>query len=111
MSYSVLLLYHFYIRNELKRDVDIIGRYGGEEFLAILPNTPLIGAITFSQKVRKKVETFNFLYKEQKVAVTISVGVGHCSEKEEQTKLISLADTRLYDAKQAGRNRVFPEVI
>lgn len=95
---------------ELKRDVDIIGRYGGEEFLAILPNTPLSGALVFAQKIRKKVERFDFLYKEQKVTVTISAGVANCDEKDEQSDLITLTDARLYDAKNAGRNRVFPEI-
>ncbi len=97
------------IFSELKRDVDIIGRYGGEEFLAILPNTPLVGALIFAQKVRKKVEEFNFLYKDKKISVTISVGVSHCSEHKNQKDLISNADSELYKAKQAGRNRVFPQ--
>ncbi len=94
---------------ELKRDIDIIGRYGGEEFLAILPSTPLSGALVFAQKVRKEVERFDFLYKDQKVSVTISAGVANCDEKDEQSDLITLTDARLYDAKDAGRNRVFPE--
>ena len=93
---------------ELKRDVDIIGRYGGEEFLAILPNTPLSGALVFAGKIRKKIETFDFLYKDQKVAVTISAGVAHCREEENQKDLIAQTDARLYEAKKAGRNRVFP---
>jgi len=97
------------IFSDLKRDVDIIGRYGGEEFLAILPNTPLSGALIFAQKVRKKVEEFDFLYKEKKISVTISVGVSHCSEHKDQKELIVNADSELYKAKQAGRNKVFPE--
>jgi len=95
---------------ELKRDVDIVGRYGGEEFLAILPNTPLSGAIIFSQKVRKTVEEYAFVYKEKKVPVTISVGVAHCSEFKEQKEMIESADKALYAAKEGGRNRVMPEL-
>ncbi len=94
---------------DMKRDVDIIGRYGGEEFLAILPNTPLEGALVFSEKVRKKVEAFDFLYKSQKVPITISVGVAHCNDYDTQKDMISGADEALYAAKQGGRNRVMPE--
>jgi len=95
---------------ELKRDVDIIGRYGGEEFLAILPNTPLSGALVFAEKIRKKVENYNFLYKEQKVPVTISAGVSHCSRHKDQKEMIIAADEMLYAAKQAGRNQVMPKL-
>ncbi len=96
---------------QLKRDVDIVGRYGGEEFLAILPNTPLEGALIFAQKVRKKIQEFDFLYKDQKVPITISVGVSYRNEHKTQDELISTADTELYEAKEAGRNRVFPQNI
>lgn len=96
---------------DLKRDVDIIGRYGGEEFLAILPNTPLNGALIFSEKIRKKVEAYDFLYKNQKVPITISVGAGHCADYKDQKEMIAGADKALYAAKQAGRNRVMPEVL
>ena len=96
---------------DLKRDVDIIGRYGGEEFLAILPNTPLEGALIFAQKVRKKVDEFAFLYKNEEVPVTISVGVAHCSDYSNQEDMIAGADKALYAAKEAGRNRVMPELL
>ncbi|HIP59240.1 MAG TPA: GGDEF domain-containing protein [Campylobacterales bacterium] len=96
---------------DLKRDVDIIGRYGGEEFLAVLPNTPLSGALVFSEKVRKKVESFDFLYKNEAVPVTISVGVAHCNDYKDQKEMIAGADKALYAAKQTGRNRVMPEVL
>ncbi len=94
---------------DLKRDVDIIGRYGGEEFLAILPNTPLNGALVFANKVRERVLEFDFLYRGEKISVTISAGVAHCSEHKDQKELISSADSELYRAKEAGRNRVFPK--
>ncbi len=93
---------------ELKRDVDIVGRYGGEEFLAILPNTPLAGAQVFAEKIREKVEDFKFVYKGEEVPVTISVGVADCTEFDNQKMLIEEADRRLYNAKEGGRNRVEP---
>ncbi|MCH9813625.1 MAG: GGDEF domain-containing protein, partial [Epsilonproteobacteria bacterium] len=96
---------------ELKRDVDIIGRYGGEEFLAILPNTPLSGALVFAEKIRSKVEAYDFLYKDEKVPVTISAGVGHCSDHNDQKALISAADEALYKAKNSGRNCIYPKQV
>ncbi len=93
---------------QLKRDVDIVGRYGGEEFLAILPNTPLKGAQIFGEKIREKVEKFKFVYKEEEVPVTISVGIASCKEFDNQKMLIEAADKRLYKAKEGGRNRVEP---
>jgi len=93
---------------QLKRDVDIVGRYGGEEFLAILPNTPLHGAQIFAEKIRDKVESFKFVYKGEEVPVTISVGVANCKEFDNQKQLIEAADKRLYKAKEGGRNRVEP---
>ena len=93
---------------EQKRDVDIVGRYGGEEFLAILPNTPLHGAQVFAEKIREHVEHFKFVYKGEAVPVTISVGVANCTEFDNQKILIEEADKRLYTAKTGGRNRVEP---
>ncbi len=97
------------IFNEQKRDVDIVGRYGGEEFLAILPNTPLEGALVFAEKIRKTVETYPFVYKGEKVDVTVSVGVANRSEHDSQQETINDADTMLYKAKNGGRNRVYPQ--
>jgi diguanylate cyclase (GGDEF)-like protein len=93
----------------IKRDVDVVGRYGGEEFLAILPNTPLDGALIFSEKVRKLVEETEFLYKGDEIPVTISVGVSHCEGFSEQKDMIADADSQLYNAKKSGRNQVFPK--
>ncbi len=93
---------------ELKRDVDIVGRYGGEEFLAILPKTPLEGAQIFAEKIRDRVEKFKFVYKGEEVPVTISAGVASSSEFTTQKALIEEADKRLYQAKKGGRNRIYP---
>ncbi len=95
---------------QLKRDVDIVGRYGGEEFLAILPNTPLEGAQVFAEKIRQRVASFKFVYKGEQVPVTISAGVADCTEFSSQKALIEAADKRLYEAKEGGRNRVSPPV-
>ncbi len=93
---------------KLKRDVDVIGRYGGEEFLAILPNTPIEGAQTFAEKVRIEVEKFSFRYKGEAVPVTISAGISNSRNFDTQKEIIEEADSMLYQAKTNGRNRIYP---
>ncbi len=96
------------LMNQTKRDVDMVGRYGGEEFLAILPNTPLPGALVFAEKIRKEIADFAFLYKGERIAVTVSGGVTNRKDFDSQKVMIEGADALLYQAKEAGRNRVFP---
>ena len=81
------------------REVDVIVRYGGEEFLVMLPETEAEKAREAAERIRKAVES--------KVGVTVSLGVASYN-KEMQTKedLINRADMALYLAKQNGRNRV-----
>lgn len=97
------------IMNKVKRDVDILGRYGGEEFLAILPNTPLAGARVFAEKIRQEIEAYEFLYKGERIDVTVSSGVTNRKDFDSQKSMIEGSDKLLYKAKEAGRNRVFPE--
>lgn len=88
------------------RTVDIIGRFGGEEFLALLSNTDLKGGVVFAEKVRKHVENAKFIYKGQRIAVTVSSGL---SERDVHTSLqavVNSADEYLYIAKNSGRNQV-----
>ena len=91
---------------EHKRDMDLVGRYGGEEFLAILPNTSSKGAEIFANKVRVTVEGYTFLYKGEKIKITISCGIADRSSVSNQDDLINCADKMLYNAKNSGRNRV-----
>jgi len=92
------------------RKGDVVGRYGGEEFLVVLPHTPLAGALTWAERLRQTVEA-----RELRVAagttlrVTVSVGVASFPETPvtEPWDLLRFADTALYEAKRAGRNRVW----
>lgn len=89
------------------RDTDLISRWGGEEFLVLLPETDLEHGLQIAEKLRSKVETENFIYKNQKLNITISLGVKYCTN----TKLtidtyIDYADKALYKAKTQGRNKV-----
>ena len=88
------------------RSVDIVGRYGGEEFIALLCETDSEGAYVFAEKVRKNVEKARFMYKGERIEVTVSSGL---SERKKHTSLkavINSADEYLYKAKNEGRNRV-----
>lgn len=85
------------------RKVDTVGRWGGEEFIIICPETPLNGAISIAEKIRTKVENFEFPVVSHK---TISQGVACFKEGDTIENLIKRADECLYKAKNNGRNRV-----
>jgi diguanylate cyclase (GGDEF)-like protein len=89
--------------------IDIIGRYGGEEFLILLPNTPHQKAIGIAESLRSMVEQKNFCYEDKEIHFTISVGVTTMTGRSKAVTLLSLiskADEALYQAKHLGRNRV-----
>jgi diguanylate cyclase (GGDEF)-like protein len=88
------------------RDVDIVGRYGGEEFMAILSDTDKDGGVLYAQKVRKQVEKSKFLYKGKRIPITVSAGVAHRKDAISLENTIETADKNLYKAKKSGRNRV-----
>ena len=99
------------ILRELSRNVDVVGRYGGEEFMALLSNTDRNGGIIFAQKVRQQVERTRFMYKAERIEVTVSAGVAERNAFPSLKSLIHAADERLYDAKRNGRNRVEPTSV
>jgi two-component system cell cycle response regulator len=94
------------VKTKIRRE-DVFARYGGEEFAVILPEIELAGAVATAEKLRKVVEKQKFVFEEQVMPVTISIGVAAIkADITEMQPLIKLADERLYDAKQKGRNRV-----
>lgn len=95
------------VMTSVKRIEDEIGRYGGEEFYALSHGDINSGRV-FAERLRKKVEKTDFMYKSHRINVTISIGIASAGELEilEADKLIELADKRLYMAKQSGRNLV-----
>lgn len=80
------------------REIDLAVRYGGEEFLVLLPETGLKSALDVAERIRQTVET--------STKVTVSLGVTSYHEKMQQDDLIIKADEALYKAKQNGRNRI-----
>ncbi|HEX7502501.1 MAG TPA: GGDEF domain-containing protein [Acidobacteriota bacterium] len=89
------------------RDQDIAGRIGGEEFLIILPETAIDGALQLAVRVRKHVEDFVMEHRNFKIQTTISAGVCQYEGKIKDTKeFLELADQALYEAKKAEKNQV-----
>ena len=93
---------------EEAREIDRVGRYGGEEFLLILPGTVLDAAVTFAERLREKVANHTFSFPGGTLERTMSCGVSaspHPKVKD-QEGLLRTADDALYVAKETGRNRV-----
>lgn len=89
------------------RKTDILCRYGGEEFLAILPSTDITGALLVAEKLRSKVAEYAFSFGEIKIPTTISIGVALVrSDVETPAQTVTRADEALYFSKEHGRNRV-----
>ena len=86
------------------RDSDIVVRFGGEEFILLLPDTGLHQAFIVADKIRKAVSDKNFEYFAE--SVTLSAGVAESAESEDHEALIMVADERLYKGKKTGKNRV-----
>lgn len=92
------------------RNVDIVGRFGGEEFMALLSNTDLHGAIILANKVVESVRTSRFVYKGQRIKVSVSAGVAERKAFPSQQLTVNSADENLYAAKRTGRDRVEPKL-
>jgi diguanylate cyclase (GGDEF)-like protein/PAS domain S-box-containing protein len=90
----------------LSREIDITCRWGGEEFIILLPETALDGALIFAEKLRQHMEKSSTVYEQQNISVTISVGVAGFSVNDQIGDLIKHADQALYMAKTSGRNQV-----
>ena len=90
------------------RDQDIAARFGGEEFIILLPETSLNGAVVVAERIRMAVEGFNFEPLGcQQHGITISIGIGEFPTTGIETEaLINRTDAALYEAKTSGRNRV-----
>jgi diguanylate cyclase (GGDEF)-like protein len=93
------------------RESDLIGRWGGEEFLAVLPETDLAGARVMAERLRQAVEAMRVDFEGRQLSATVSLGVadalpGHDPDARDAERLVARADEALYRAKGAGRNRI-----
>jgi diguanylate cyclase (GGDEF)-like protein len=88
------------------RGADSFGRYGGEEFLLMLPETPAVDALVLAERVRAAIEKMRCLDAGSEIALTVSIGVAEFRPGEQITQTVGRADEALYLAKSSGRNRV-----
>jgi diguanylate cyclase (GGDEF)-like protein len=89
------------------RDVDRLARFGGEEFLVLLPDTLPAAALELAERLRHKLESLPMQWQGQSVPLTASIGVTQWRGHDDPVDaLLVRADTALYRAKHAGRNRV-----
>lgn len=97
------------IMKSTARDTDAVARFGGDEFVILLPDTGWQGALTFAERMRRRVDDFTFGPPGSPMAITISVGVALArgTDPISPEELLKEADRSLYKAKQQGRNRVF----
>jgi diguanylate cyclase (GGDEF)-like protein len=89
------------------REVDLFARFGGEEFVVLLANTPLSGAITMAERIRRAVSDIKLTAEGNKIQFSISIGVTSPLESDTTIEdVIRRSDTALYEAKKGGRNRI-----
>ena len=89
------------------RDKDNLGRWGGEEFLCILPDANTSTACEIAERLCQSISEQPFIINEQEISITVSIGVSNFPDDGSNTEeLFKIADTTLYTAKQNGRNRI-----
>ncbi len=96
-----------YLTLENFRKTDMVFRYGGEEFVIILTETPMEKALIPLERLRKTIEDYPFFYDENNIKITISIGVESFNEKTLTLEnILNNADKALYIAKNEGRNHI-----
>jgi diguanylate cyclase (GGDEF)-like protein len=108
---EVLKMFARTLRSTIRQDIDWISRYGGEEFVAVLPETNMAGAVTSAERMRKAVSETSIMYRNQALHINASFGVATLDANENESqkaaeKILREADERMYAAKKQGRNRV-----
>ncbi|MBU1106733.1 MAG: diguanylate cyclase [Candidatus Riflebacteria bacterium] len=93
-------------KHSLREDIDLAARYGGEEMIALLPETDARGAMVVAERLRTAIETHGFTGSDEPLHVTVSLGISEFPlHGNDPLELIRKADTALYECKKNGRNQ------
>jgi diguanylate cyclase (GGDEF)-like protein/PAS domain S-box-containing protein len=98
-----------HILDQKTRDADLAGRYGGEEFVVALTETPLAGALQWAEQLRSTIESSSISFNDSMTPIELTVSIGVASVSDEiknPDQIVDSADRALYLAKDSGRNRV-----
>jgi len=95
------------IKSVLRKE-DCVARWGGEEFLILLPDSSLSDAHEIAERIRKNIEKRTFFYEDQVMEVTVSMGISSKENEGTVMEIINQADKHMYCAKKEGRNMVYP---
>ncbi|MFQ3250101.1 MAG: diguanylate cyclase (GGDEF)-like protein [Glaciecola sp.] len=96
------------VLQECTRDYDILARWGGEEFIVLLPNTKLKDAINIANKYRETIRDEDFIVGSSSIRVSLTAGVANIDNFSSVDECIKRADNLLYEGKSLGRNQVLP---
>jgi diguanylate cyclase (GGDEF)-like protein len=95
------------VLRKILRETDVVGRYGGDEFVVVLPETPLNGALVIAERIRKKVEDYEFVAQNLRIRLTVSLGIANCPKHTLTAEgLIKKADAAMYRAKEISKNSI-----
>ncbi len=95
------------VLRRIVRETDVVGRYGGDEFVIVLPETPLNGAMVIAERIRKKVEECEFVAQNLSIRLTVSLGVANCPKHTLTAEgRIKKADAAMYRAKELSKNSI-----
>ena len=93
------------VSSELAKE-DIIGRFGGEEFLVLINDYTNVNIINIANRLRIKVQDNIFIFENKQIDINISLGCTFCEKGEEYKDVYKRCDKALYEAKSTGRNKV-----
>ena len=85
---------------------NLVGRVGGEEFIAVIDKLDNLSAFDFCENIRKEIVDLSIKFQDHNIKVTMSGGIASSHEIKNLEDLINLADERLYKAKEGGRNQI-----